>query len=665
MSRILVVDDESGSRLILKSRLAERGHEVVLAETGARGLVHAREQRFDAILVGASVSPAIDGFEVCRRLKNVPETSATPILLFADAAAPEVQARGYDAGCEAFLTGHELPTLEPALAIALRHARERRELAAQLAVAQEQIRRAHDERARGGKEGETTAREAARDVVRENGDHSAALRELASGRPDGILVVDAEGTVLQADKGACDLLGGRIEGRHLGHLVPSAGLEAFVRDAHIEAREGFRFDLVPRRQRGARSLTATVIPMLVQPGEGATSAKIVLFHDVAKRRHAAELLRVQEPGIPRQELGPLMEAARETYRVRSLRGESESMQRLRATTTEAIARSEPVLIRGERGTGKERIARTLHFGGSSTGAFVPVHCHALSAESLELELFGYAKGAFPGANADRPGSFHAAQDGTLYLEEIGEVPLDTQRRILAFLEGGTVQRRGSPRRSERLDVRVIASTSRPLEAAVREERFLADLLARLSTIVIEPPPLAGRCEDVEPIVRHGIDCFGEPRAVRTISEDALSLMQQYPWPGNVAELWDCVERACARATDGRIEVADLPRALREHHDDVPERSLQPVPRLERPTAQGTHTAQGSVRIEPGRSSRPPQREQRAWDITDDDPISLDHYEKKVLLRALAAVDQDRIRAAKLLGVGKSTLYRKLKRFGIH
>ena len=657
MSRILVVDDDSGSRLILKSRLADRGHDAVVAETGARGLAQARESRFDVILVSATITQAVDGFEICRRIRQIPEAHATPVVLYAESASPESQARGYAAGCESFLVGSELPTLAPVLLILLKHGRERREIEAQMRALQDLARRATEERPR--------ATDAEPVAVRENADHAGVLREIASGRPEGLLVVDVEGTVRQADRGACELLGGRIEGRHLGHLVPSAGLEAFVRDAHIEAREGFRFDLVPRRGRAARSLSASVVPMLVQPSEDDPSYKVVLLYDASKRRLAADLVRSQDASVPRAQLGPLLEAARESFRVQALRGESGPMRALRTLVVEASGRTDPVLIEGERGTGKERIARTLHFCGSSTGAFVQLRCNALSAESLEIELFGYTKGAFPTATCDRPGLFHAAQDGTLYLEEIGDLPLELQRRLLAFLETGTVQRRSASRRNERIDLRVIASSSRPLEAAVAEGRFLPELLARFVGLVLRAPGLAARPEDVEPIVRHAIDCFGAGRQVRTITEEALGLLQQYPWPGNVAELWDCVEQACARATEGRIEVGDLPRALREHHQGVPERSLQPVARHAGPVAQGTHTVAGSARIEPGRSSRPAAREARAWDITDEDPINLDHYEKKALLRALDAVGQDRIRAAKLLGLGKSTLYRKLKRFDIH
>lgn len=642
MSRVLVVDDDSGNRLILRSRLTDRGHEVALAESGARGLVLAHEQRFDAFVVSVRLSAGIDGLEVCRRLRSMPETNGVPVILFADSLSGESQLRGHEAGAEAVLLGGELPTLEPVLDHLLRQARVRRELEAQLRALQEQARRA------GPRE-----HEPAREV-----DGHGAPRDGAALRPDGILIVDSEGTVRHADRGAAEQLGSRIEGSHLGHLAPAAGLEAFVRDAHIEPREGFRFDLVPRRGRAPRSLSATVVPMVVHPGDRDPSLKVLMLFDAAKRRLAHETARAAEPRLLRQELGALIEAARETFRAQALLGECEAMRRVRARVVEACQRSEPVLVTGERGTGKERVARTLHYGGSSTGAFVPLRCSALSPENLEVELFGVAKGA-AGATVDRPGLFHLAQDGTLYLEEVGELPLEIQRRLLAFLESGVITRHGSVpgRRPERLDVRIVASSIRPLAGPVEEGRFLPELRARLEAIVIDLPPLAARLDDVPALARHAVECYGALRQVREVGDEVIEVLRRHRWTGNVSELFDCLEQACARARDGRIEVADLPRSFHELGEGLPERSLTPQRRPSAPV-EGTHLVAEASEVE----LRP--REARPWDISDDDPISLDVYEKKVLLRALNETKQNRVEAARLLGVGKSTLYRKLKRFGI-
>lgn len=658
MIRILVVDDDSGHRLVLRSRLAERGYEVTLAESGARGLMDARAAAFDLFLVASNLGSGIDGHEVCRRLKGIPETSAVPVVLFNHhSLAHENLERGFDVGCDAFVIGGELSGLEHQLRLLIRQRRLQQELSDQVRALQEQNRRLCDERLR-NQDHENHGRDA-------NGEHAAAMRELAAGRPEGILVVDAEGTVRQADRGASEFLGGRIEGRQLGSLVPASGLEAFVRDARIEAREGFRFDVAARRGRTARSLTATVIPLVVHPGEHDPGLRIVMIFDAAKRRLAAEILRVQDPGIPRQALGSLLEAAREMFRPDMLIGHSRLMCDLRESVLIACRCSAPVLLRGERGTGKERIARTLHYGGSSTGAYLQIRCGGLTPEDLELELFGHVKGAHPAAVADRPGLFHMAQDGTLYLEEIGDLPLDLQDRLARFLEEGTILRKGT-HRAERMDVRVIVSSVAPLEGAVQEGRFKPELFAHLSKVSLCAPALAQRPEDIEPLAHHCLRRFGAPRQIQEFTEEALWILRQHDWPGNVAELEDCVEQACARATESVVRVEDLPRGLRDQHLHVSERQLIPVKRPEGPQALGTHTV-GTPKLEPepviprtARSSREPH----LWDITDEDPISLDLYEKKALLRALEQVHGDKLAAARLLKVGKSTLYRKLKRFGI-
>jgi DNA-binding NtrC family response regulator len=658
LSRILVVDDDSASRLVLKSRLGEQGFEVAIAESGARGLMEAREGAFDAFLVSADLSSGLPGWEVCRRIKGVPATSLLPVLLFSH-SIPEndVLERGYEAGCAAFVAGNELPALEHVLRLALKQRRQLSELADEVHLLHEQMRRLQEERHRpherenGSREGE---------------DHASVLRELASGRPDGLMVVDAEGSVRQADRGASELLGMRLTGSHLGSLVPASGLEAFVRDARIEVREGFRFDLLPRKCRTPRSLSATVVPLVVHPGQHDPGLRVVLLYDAHKRKIAAEMLQVPGSVIPRQEMGSLREAARETFRPESLIGASSALASLRAAVIHSSQSGEPVLISGDPGTGKERIARTLHYCGSSTGLFLQIRCSALTPEDLDIELFGHAKGAFAGVASERPGLVHMAQDGTLYLEEVCEMQASTQQKLLRLLKEGTIQRHGA-QRPERINVRIVASTSRPLDPLVQDGRFSRDLHQQFRPHSLVAPPLAGRSEDIVLLARHFVARFGSRANVHDFTDEALWLLRQHSWPGNVAELEDCIEQACARAQGGSVQADDLPRPLREMQREVPVRDIIPVKRPEGPLAQGTHSPSVPAHEAPQSTSSVPasDREPRQWDITEDDPVSFDVYEKKVLLRALHAVGGDKLAAARLLNVGKSTLYRKLKRYGIH
>lgn len=660
MSRILVIDDDSGHRLVLKSRLTESGHEVVLIETGAQGIAEARVHPYDAFLVATRLGKGVDGYEVCRRLKAIPERAHVPVILFNDGAAlPDEPTRAFEAGADAHVTKPDLPALDLVLRVHLRSKRRLEELSREVTALHEHARKLalHEPRAQAA-DGE----HAPRDM---NGDHSAVLREIAAGKPDGLVLVDSEGTVRFADRGASELLGGRLEGMHLGNLAPSSGLEAFARDARIEPREGFRFDLPARKGRMPRSVHAVVIPLLVQPTPELNALRVVIFQDAGKRRLAAELLKLPEPSIPRAELGALVEAAREVFRPESLVGVSTATQALRADVTAAARHDEPVLLRGDRSSGLVRVARILHFSGSSTGAFIHVRCSSQSPEILELELFGCIKGSTPRAQHDRPGAFQLAQDGTLFLEDIGELPPELQARVQRFLESGSVQRKGA-QRPERIDLRLIASTNEPLENAVSDGRFSRELFGRLSAHMLRVLPLTQRREDIEPLARQLLARFGAQRRVSAIDADVFELLRRHDWPGSVSELEDAIESACALATDGVVQLEHLPRPLRDARARFPADELIPTRRAPARSLEGTHAVSdlASHEIVP-RGAAPVQRPTFVPESTNGEPVSLDSYEKKALQRAIEETGGDKLAAAKLLGVGKSTLYRKLKYHGIH
>jgi DNA-binding NtrC family response regulator len=659
MSRLLVIDEDSGRRLILRSRLSEAGYELVLAETGARGLIEARSGPFEAVLVGARLSTGVDGHEVCRRLKAIPESAHVPVVVYVDdASGAEEMVRAYEAGCDAFVARPDLPALEHVLRGLARQRARLEELhgvlqALTAANAPAATPRATAETARRGAPSERSESEAALAA-----EHTAALRELAGGHPDGVLVVDADGLVCHADRGACELLGSRVEGSHLGSLIPASGLEAAVRDARIEIREGLRFDLPARRGRAPRSMVAIVVPLLAQARDDGPPLRIVELHDGLRRRIAAEALRVHEPALSAAEAGPLVEAAREAFRPCGLRGTSEHAVRLREQAARAAGHHDPVLLRGERGAGVSRLARTIHWSSSSGGSLIEVRCGAHSEAHLELELFGTARA---GKTPERPGLFHLAQGGTIFLDEVGELGLALQDRLLHFLETGLVERRGG--RGERLDVRVITSTSTVLEGAVAEGRFRADLLERLSRSEIDVQRLADRPEDVSEIADAFAKQFGSGRGVTSIAPIALAALTAHKWPGHVAELEACIERAALRATPPAIVLDDLPCALRELAGPGARDELTPRPAVRTEPRAGTHSVAGL----PGREMTPVVRARAAgepWDIPANEPVSLGLYERHALMRAIAECEGDKLAAAKMLKLGKSTMYRKLRRYGL-
>jgi DNA-binding NtrC family response regulator len=279
----------------------------------------------------------------------------------------------------------------------------------------------------------------------------------------------------------------------------------------------------------------------------------------------------------------------------------------------------PVLLRGETGTGKERVARAIHLAAPfAREPFVPVNCAALPENLLEAELFGHVKGAFTGAVSDRAGRFAAAGRGTVFLDEIGDTSPGFQAKVLRVLESREYYPVGSDR-PQHTEARVIAATHRNLEDRVREGAFREDLYYRLRVMEIEIPPLRDRVSDIPLLARHFIQraCAELEREEATLPEETLTVLLDHDWPGNVRELENSIRRAVVGATGGVIRPEQLGLAPRTEVDTPGD-------------------ANGKL---------PPLRE----------------MERRHLERALAATEGNRTRAAELLGISKSRLYRMLDR----
>src|SRR5256714_3132354 len=221
----------------------------------------------------------------------------------------------------------------------------------------------------------------------------------------------------------------------------------------------------------------------------------------------------------------------------------------------------PVLITGESGTGKELVARAIHYRGSlAQRPFVAVDCGALVPTLIESELFGYEKGAFTGANKSKEGLFQSATAGTIFLDEIGELPLEMQAKLLRVLQEKEVRPVGSNQKIK-VDVRVIAATNRDLETAYKEGTFRKDLYFRLNVVTLHLPALRERKSDIPTLVHYFLDKFAPGRMI-TISSSAMKCMLQYEWPGNVRELENAIERAVGLASQDAMDVSDLPPVIR-------------------------------------------------------------------------------------------------------
>jgi two-component system nitrogen regulation response regulator NtrX len=309
-------------------------------------------------------------------------------------------------------------------------------------------------------------------------------------------------------------------------------------------------------------------------------------------------------------------------------GESYAIRQLREQVAMAAPTNGRVLIYGENGTGKELVAKTVHqLSKRRNGPFIEVNCAAIPEELIESELFGHVRGAFTGAVADRRGKFEAADGGTIFLDEIGDMSVKTQAKVLRVLQEQTLEPIGGTQRIK-VDARVLAATNKELQSEIRAGRFREDLYFRLNVIPIFVPPLRERQEDIPLLADHFMAEFAREygRRIKGFEPGARVTLQQYPWPGNVRELRNVIERLMIMAPGDAISAADLgfldPSGVT--------RPLGDMPPAERMTL---HEAR-------------------------------DRFERELILRTLAEQQGNMSRTAEVLGVERSNLYRKMKAFGI-
>jgi len=332
----------------------------------------------------------------------------------------------------------------------------------------------------------------------------------------------------------------------------------------------------------------------------------------------------------REENRRLLEQLTETYRFDKIIGRSLPMLQV-FEAIKKVAKSEAnILIVGETGTGKELIARSLHVNSRRTSKpFIPVDCASLPENLLESELFGHEKGAFTGAQATRPGLFEFASGGTIFLDEVGDIGMNLQAKLLRVLQEREVRRVGSNRTIE-VDVRVISATNRDLAQAVAKGEFREDLYYRLNVISVPLPPLRDRKGDIPLIAHHYIGKYAASsgKEVKGIVPEAMRLLEEYRWPGNVRELQNVIERAVVLAEHELLRPEDLPEHI--------------------------HTRAGIVSPIPPRDL-PLKRAKEEWAAS---------FEREYLVQLLKRHDGNISQAAKSAGVDRKTVHRLLKKYGI-
>jgi DNA-binding NtrC family response regulator len=315
----------------------------------------------------------------------------------------------------------------------------------------------------------------------------------------------------------------------------------------------------------------------------------------------------------------------------NLIGTSPAMQEVFFLVRQAAPSSANILITGESGTGKEVLSRVIHdLSPRAAGPFVAMNCAALPESLIESELFGHEKGAFTGALNARQGCFELANTGTLLLDEIGDMPLPMQSKLLRVLEDRRVRRIGSPREIQ-LDVRLLAATNQNLQQMVKDGKFREDLFYRLSVLTVLLPPLRDRLDDLPALAEAILESLNQKHQTRITSLDTpvLQALARHAWPGNVRELRNVLERAVVLAGEGEIGLEHLPRGIAGATEPQARRTLGPIPEITFPVG-----------------------------------VTLEQAEREIIALTLTFAKNNRTRAAEILGINQKTLYNKLKDAGV-
>jgi DNA-binding NtrC family response regulator len=454
-----------------------------------------------------------------------------------------------------------------------------------------------------------------------------------------LLVVDADAAVRSACVEIAASLGYAVESTgdlaHARNLLRGRTIDILL--VNLPAGSGHGLEIVTEVK-----LLYPDIAVIAMTASGSVNAAVEAMRcgasDYLTKPFAVdELSTVLERAAQRQVTDTATRQLREQFRLSqglgAMIGRSAEMEKLYRILSKVAQSSHPVLVLGESGTGKELVARTIHaYGSNGAKPFLPVDCGSLVPTLIESELFGYVKGAFTGANRSKDGLLVSAEGGTVFLDEIGELSLDLQARLLRALQEKEVRPVGATHRVP-IKARIVAATNRDLAGMVEKGAFRKDLFYRLNVVNLRLPPLRDRREDIPLLAAHFLERISREHVRKfTLSDEALRTMMRYDWPGNVRELEHAVERACTLSSGPVLHLGDLPTQLQQQ----------------------------------GLEARRAVAARSDSDRAEDTPEvrTLADLEREAILDAIRALHGDKLQAAKLLGIGKTTLYRKLKEYGI-
>ncbi len=455
-----------------------------------------------------------------------------------------------------------------------------------------------------------------------------STREIAGANLLNLLVVDDDRAIREGCRDTAHIAGFNTfaadSAEHAGKILEQQAIDIVLLDLKLPGVNG----LDALRDIKSRRPNAVVIVMtgFATVPSAVQAMKYGAFDYISKPFTLDELRVMLERAIDELKITTEKRVLRERLRSKngfgSIIGRSPEMEKLYRIIAKAAQSTHPVLITGESGTGKELVARSIHYSGPCHDKpFIPVDCGSLVPSLIESELFGYARGAFTGAIRAKEGLLAIAQGGTVFLDEVGELPVDLQAKLLRAIQEKEIRPVGSTKRLP-INVRILAATARDLEDGVAEGTFRRDLYFRLNVLTLKIPPLRERKQDIPLLVEHFLERMARTSGVtRTISEEALRALEQYDWPGNVRELENSLDRACALSSGPTLQTADLPSPIQNIHHRIPPEATA-GPRI----------------------------------------VPLADMEKQVILRTIDQLKGDKLLAARLLGIGKTTLYRKLKEY---
>lgn len=625
--KVLIIDDEDIIRDGVATYLGDSGFAVYQAGDGREGLRRFQETRPDVVLLDLRM-PRMDGLEVLEAISG--ELDQVPVIVVTGAGVLQDAVAALRLGAFDFVTKPivDMAVLEHAVLRALERSRLKEENRRYQAHLEDEIRiRTRDlhhrteelEVANAGLQNEMEIREKTAAALKQS---ESRLAEMVSIFQGFIYTCDANFRLEFVNRTMARHVGDDVIGK-LCHMALYRLEQPCPWCRYTEVLKGESVHTEFFNERDGRWYDAVQAPVFDGQGQVRNLQAVVL--DITERKTTEDWLRQREAQLSKK-IRRLKSNLRTASRFGRIIGKSRPMQEVYENILKAAESNAHVIIYGESGTGKEMVARTIHdLSDRGSKEFVTVHCGAIPDTLIESEFFGYRKGAFTGADQDKPGYLDAADGGTLFMDEVGELNLTMQVKLLRAIEGGGYTPIGG-RAVKQADLRIVAATNRNLRAGLEAGRFRKDFYYRIHILPIHLPPLKSRREDIPLLVNHFVNDFPHGDKLPVVPQRIIAAMQEYDWPGNVRELQNTVQRYI---TLGKIDFLDLP----------PDES-------EMPTVPDDPAA-----VRPDDINQPLSEAVRA-------------FEKGYILHLLNENHWHRSRVARLLGVDRRTLFRKMKSHGL-